>query len=496
MQTAAAPMPEVDPSPPARAGNRAFWPALAVLVVLGAALYGCRLGAWPWDIDELSSLEEMGLLDPSVHEAARTPDSIVTRLPRLVPVWYVVQGLALKVLPRDELGTRLLPGACGVLTVVLLFVWGWRQRGPLFAAALAMLAGGSHLMLWLSQQNRFYSLAMLLAVAALAAIWSRAKGWPAAAATAALTLLAVLTHNVLVVLFGIGAVAACAAWAIGWAPGRVAFRAGLAGGLAALVYWFHVRPIAGAWTGVGFAWTNPLVSFVAHVGAPTLALALLGSALALLVPGQRRTMAAWAGMTVGVLAFVAVVPWIMPVWNARYALLFSLPLWVTGALAVELVARRLLGPADSSPLAAVCWFGCVALLLAPKLASHFLDGTRHDYRQAAAVAAELAQGGKGEPGLSSVPILTNMELQTRCYLPERLRPVCRYWPPDGPLPPGEFIAVLGSNIWQTPPGFEGRRADLVAQIGRRRYDELSHVVRVYRVHGDGAPHPASVIPNP
>ncbi|HOM18997.1 MAG TPA: hypothetical protein PLQ00_16820, partial [Thermoguttaceae bacterium] len=121
-------------------------------------MYFYRLGHWPWDVDELSSLEEMGLLAPEIRSTAFHPESIVVRLPRLVPIWYSVQKLVLQWLPRNEWGCRFLSAICAMLGVMVLYGWGWRWRGPRFAAALALLAGGSLLMVWLAQQNRFYTM--------------------------------------------------------------------------------------------------------------------------------------------------------------------------------------------------------------------------------------------------------------------------------------------------------------------------------------------------
>jgi len=439
-----------------------------LLVTLGLHVY--RVADWPWDVDELSSLEELGLLDPSIHQPDRSPQSIVVKLPRLVPVWYAAQGLLLRCVPHDEMGTRVLSVVCGVATVVLVFLFGWQRRGLAFALALAILLDGSQLLVWLSQQNRYYTTATLFLAIATMAIWSELPGWKMIVATGVAALLAVFSHNLLVVAFGLGMVAAMVCYPLGWVPGRVALRAAVAGVLGAVVYVGYVRPIAGDWTGVGFAWTDPFRSFIAHVGVPTLALAGLGSAIALLDREERPTMAWWSVLTAGTILFVAITPWIMPVWNPRYALLFVLPLWMTGALGMEYVARRL-----PSRRQAAVWYGCVAVLLAPKLVSHYLDGSRHDYRLAAAVVAEHL-----EPGQT---VCANMELQTKYYLSRNLRPRVRFWTPDMRLPGESCLVVLGTNIWDPPPAFDGRPVEVVAQIARRRYDEVSHVVRVYRVSG-------------
>lgn len=407
-------------------------------------------------------------MDPGIHPAATAPESVTVRLPRLVPVWYAAQRVALRFLSHDEFGTRLVSVVCGVLTVLLLFLLGLRRRGLAFALAIVVLVDGNPLILWLAQQNRYYTTATLFLVLAMMAIWSQAAGLKMLLATAAATLLAVFSHNLLVVVFGLGMVAACVCYPFGWVPWRVLIRAVLAGLISAAVYLFYVRPLAGGWTGAGFAWTDPFRSFLAHVGVPTFALACFGSVACLRDRSQREEMAWWAVLAAGSVVFVALTPWIMPIWNARYALLFVLPLWITAAFAVEYVARHL-----QSPWKVVLWYGCVVILLAPKMASHFLDGSRHDFRQAAAVVA-----ARLEPGQA---ICTNMELQTKYYLPAELRPRVRYWAPGMALPKTACVVVLGTNIWDPVPAFDGRPAQVLAQIARRRYDELSYVVRVYRV---------------
>ncbi len=562
------------------AAKSTFWIGLLLVGLVCGAMYFYRLGYWPWDVDELSSLEEMGLLDTEIRTTVYHPESIVVRLPRLVPVWYAVQKLLLRWLPVDEWGTRFLSAVCAVLAVMVLYGWGWRWRGPLFAAGLALLAGGSMLMVWLAQQNRFYTMAFFWLVLAEATIWTKSRHWGWLLGAAVLTLLAVFTHNVAIVLFGLQAAVVIVGWLLGGASGACTVRATLAGLLAAGVYLFHVRPIAGNWTGAGLTWAPPWASFTAHVGVPTVVLALLGSAVALTAAKQRRHMAVWAGMTVGVLVFVLLVSRLMPVWNPRYSLLWVLPLWVTGALAVETVATALCrwgdplsgppaGPTTNgalekrnpllSWLLLAGWYGCVGLLLAPKWASHWIDGTRHDYRQTAHLVVQCLQeksflsslpglpgqndipfgasakdsvaparspplgseqrrsdipgvtpkGSRSIPpigpgGISweasaiptgaippvdpaAIPILTNMELQMLYYLPQPFRPHCRYWAPGMPLPPGECLVVLGGNGWEAPLALPGRTVQWIGLVGRRRFDELAHVVRIYWVAANKPP---------
>ncbi|MCS7306460.1 MAG: hypothetical protein NZ602_15295 [Thermoguttaceae bacterium] len=528
-----------------KAGRRTFWIGILTTGIVCGGMYFYRLGYWPWDVDELSSLEEMGLLDPEIRQVVLDPDSIVVRLPRLVPVWYTVQKFLLRWLPQDEWGTRFLSAVCAAGAVMVLYGWGWQWRGTIFAASLVLLAGGSMLLVWLAQQNRFYTMAFLWLVLAELAIWAGSPHWGWWVGTAFFTLLAIFTHNVVIVLFGLQAGVVMVGWLFGGASGPVALRAGLAGLLAAGVYLLHVRPIAGSWTGAGLTWAPPWASFAAHVGVPTVVLALMGSAVACLVEKERRQMAVWAAITVSVLIFVLMVPQLMPIWNPRYSLLWVLPLWITGAMAVETVATGLLrwaNPSSGQPtperwknstqlpywLLLVGWYGCVGLLLVPKWLSHWIDGTRHDYRQAAhlvvqwlqedvfisrlpiwsqpsQVAGNLAPGHSprrlsadgsspktseslpaGASGPRSnlsrpIPILTNMELQMRYYLPQPFRSQCRYWAPGIPLPEGECLVVLGGNGWEGPLAIPDRMVEWIGLVGRRRFDELSHVIRIYWV---------------
>jgi hypothetical protein len=73
------------------------------------------------------------------------------------------------------------------------------------------------------------------------------------------------------------------------------------------------------------------------------------------------------------------------------------------------------------------------------------------------------------------------------YLPQDLRrhlvvrtKVTRY-------PSSEFYLVTRANAWTPLPKFRERQVELLAELYRRRIDEFSHILRVYRV----APGPGS-----
>jgi hypothetical protein len=173
----------------------------------------------------------------------------------------------------------------------------------------------------------------------------------------------------------------------------------------------------------------------------------------------------WAMLFAGSLA-VFNVPVIN--WNPRYFLFFMPSMWVLAAHAVEFIARRVGGGA----LGAV-WYGCVIVLLLPSLASHYQDGSRHDYRQAAAVVLAHASDGQ--------PILSDDAETISYYLPEDARRRLRVRTKVTTFPQSEFFLVCRSNAWTPLPQIPDRRLELLAEIYRRRYDQFSHILRVYRV---------------
>jgi len=84
---------------------------------------------------------------------------------------------------------------CGILTSALVFLFAARWRGLWFAVALAIVQNGSQPFVYLSQQNRFYSLPLLLLTLALALMWSPRRGAIPIAGIALLTVMAVLSQQ-------------------------------------------------------------------------------------------------------------------------------------------------------------------------------------------------------------------------------------------------------------------------------------------------------------
>jgi len=267
-----------------------------------------------------------------------------------------------------------------------------------------------------------------------------------------------------VAFFGLAFVAACAAYLLGRVPVHLVLRTGTGAVVGALLYFLYLRPLIQGWSSTGNP-TPVLVSFAAYAGMPILSLSLVGCWLSLFRADEWPSLIWWAMLFAGSLA-VFNVPVIN--WNPRYFLFFMPAMWVLAAHAVEFIARRL----GRGALGAV-WYGCVILLLVPNLLSHFQDGSRHDYRQAAAVVLEHARDGQ--------PILSDDAETISYYLPEEARERLRVRTKVSRFPESEFFLVCRSNAWTPLPQIPDRKLDLLAEIYRRRFDQFSHILRVYRV---------------
>jgi hypothetical protein len=445
-------------------GGPPLWTVLLVLATV-TSLYWYRLGTWPWDHDEVLSQAEVGVVAPDTFPGPRDQ---VEKLARLLPVGALIQSSALRVLPHDELGARLVPTACGVAVVVWSFVLGWRWRGSLFAWSLLAMVGGSQLMIWLSKQNRFYPIALLGLLATTVQVLSPSRSPVRAVFGALLAALTMLTHALALVPLGLMAIASAAMAILARGSRTVLVRSWVVALAALLVYVTHSRPIIAGWISGTTGGTSPLVSLLAQVGIPTLAFALFGACA--VISGARAENSArwWTIVAVLSLLFAAAVPLLIRNWNPRYALFLAPPLWVVAALGVETVLRGL--PSSGLQVALLL---TVLTLQAPKLASHLLDGSRHDFRSAAAIIAQANSAG--------LPVYSNWPATLQYYMSSARPRQVADWPPPDAVNRYPCFVALGTNLWQPALAVPGARVTVLAEVRTRRLDEQSHVVRVYRV---------------
>lgn len=443
--------------------------AIVMTIAIVLQTYGMR--SWPMADDEVPSLVELGILHIGAEQFFSVPATQIGRLPRAVPVWYGFQRAAMRWMPQSEAGYRLPSVVCGLLTTLLLLTVAWRWRGPWFAAAAAIVLLGSQPFIYLQQVDRFYGLPLLLLLLTQVLIW-----WPGGrpgivAAVVVLAGLTVLAHNITVPVFGLGFLAALPLFVLRRVPRTVVVRSAAAAVVAAGIYVAYVRPLMLGWHSTGNP-TPVLVSFVAHAGTPALALGLLGAWLGL---SRRDTPALipWsAAVLAGSFCLFQLTAGSMS-WNPRYFLFYLPALWMLAAYAMAVVAERLGGGAT-----AAAWYAAVGLMLAPSILSHLADGSRHDYRR----AAEVIRAQHVE-----APILSDDAETISYYLPAELRQRLAVRTKVTTPPVESFFLVARSNAWMPQPSVPGRRIDLLAEISRRRFDQFSHVLRVYRVGPAEAP---------
>ena len=149
----------------------------------------------------------------------------------------------------------------------------------------------------------------------------------------------------------------------------------------------------------------------------------------------------------------------------EYTLLFLLPFWVLAARAVSGIGARL----GRGPLA-WSWYLAVALLLLPRVASYYQDGSRKDLRAASEFVNRYAAPGD--------PIYSNLPHVLQYYQPAK---TIGEWSDTKSLPAGVAYVVLASNGWDPPLQLHGKTVETLTRIGKRRFDEQAYVVSVYRV---------------
>ena len=418
------------------------------------------IGRWPWDHDEVQTLMEIGVAPMQQYPG---PPAQMERMGRLIPLWTSVQRTALKVLPVNEWGTRVLPSFFGALVVIVATIVAFRTRGRWFGWSTLVLLAGSMTLVWLSQQNRFYSLALLCStfVFISAAIDDERPIYDVLAALFAAA--AVLSHNLTLVIFGLAAMAAVVAWFLNWISMTAARRLVLSAAVTGVLYLVYVRPLLGNWISGGTGGTTPIVSFFAQVGIVPVALAALGGwqALTTRTEGWLRW---WTLVLVLGLVFVTTAPLTLKNWNPRYALFFMPPVWVLAAAGAATIAEAL------RPRTRAVWLLVVFALLLPKLGSHFIDGSRHDFRTAAQIIAREAP---------HAAVMSDWPGELQYYLEPLTGQKANYW--GGVANDTPVVVALGTNAWEPPLTLPGRTVRLLGQVARRRFDEQSHVVRVYLV---------------
>jgi hypothetical protein len=452
-------------------------PCLGLLLLAGGLRF-YRLGDWSLAGDETATFEEVDSL--LTHPPTVLKDQIDS-LPRLIPLAHGTLFVGYQLFGRSDFGCRVLPALLGAMNVALLYLL---LRGPL--GEMPALASALFFALWPehifhSQENRFYIPAefissLCMASGALAA-QRRSLGWMAIACLSAF--LAILFHTTLGLL-QIGLVISFTVANI-WdhRPGAW-FLLGLilvTSIGSRFLFTGYLMPIYRSWnfgSGWGYGPIQAVLASVVQLGLPVVLLAMLGAIFAIHERSpQGYYWVVWAGLWATVCLFLPR----MMIYQPSYAFAFAPPVCVLAGLAVARIYEAL---KPVAPVAAVAWFGLVFLLNAPSVLSHYVDGSRHDFRSAAWYVADHFREGDRIAAIS--PALLSY-----------YTPICHdaipltSWHPQPDLEaaaakPGRLWIVLGSS--RSGKGQELTRwlsehARLRAQFRKTRLDYYEYSVEVY-----------------
>ncbi len=396
-------LPELAPRPlathDAHQGPTAHLWLVVGLTVLAAALRLHQLGTWSFDGDEIFTLR----------------DSLVTRWPagpkallfflnyHLIRPWHAL----------DELGLRLLPAVFGIAAIPTMYVMTATMLGRRAGLVAALLLTLHPWHVYWSQFARYYSLVFLATtvfpVALLFAIRDRRAGWAVAGAVAFVA--GVLAHPSAAL-----PVAGIAAWALLTERRRLPRRWALVAALGAVavlvpIAW-HLSRIWRTWYGMGHNWGHQgaalLLSYVDGLSL-TLVLLALGGVAWLWSAGHRRLAYALIATVAVPAVFLVAASYIVSVSNSY--LLATAPV---AFMAAAWFIARLAEPGMAAGHGRLVSATCLAVALAagaPRLVSHYRDGSRPDLRAGAGYIAEHAAPGDA--------IVADQSQLVRYYLPGR-----------------------------------------------------------------------------
>jgi hypothetical protein len=364
----------------------------ALVVMLAGFLRFHRLGDWPFAGDEILTFPEVD----SLFE--RPPGSTVEqkdRLPRLIPLGYLVHYLDYQLFGRDEYGSRVLIALLGTASVAVIFFGLVPTLGSSTALAGATLTALWPEHLFQSQQNRFYAAAQLFALACMvtgALAVSRRSAWLALVSCVAAAA-ALLSHTLQGMLFGglFGAIAMAALAqkrSRAWKPLIVAGAASL---LAAAFFLLYLYPLAKGWNAAGTWWgygvTHSVLASINQLGWPVALFALVGTIYFVV----SRNSQGWYWVSWALLWAVATV--LLPLF-VTYHPAYVFPLATSAiVLAGTLIGRVFDFFESQSRLLAWTWMAAACACSLPSTVSYFSDGSRHDYRAAARYIHEYWKPG-------------------------------------------------------------------------------------------------------
>jgi hypothetical protein len=361
--------------------NRTYLALALAICTIAAGLRLYRLGDWPFAGDELATFQETDSLFR--RQASKSADQI-DRLPRLIPVGYVINYISYELAGRTEFGSRISSAVMGVISIAVLL---WLLPGAL--GQRAALCTGLLIALWPdhlfeSQNHRFYMTAALFCTLSMAlgalALRRRSSALTLAAVFAAY--LAILSHTVCGMLLPCLLAIFLVAPRTGiQGPSKAQIIILIQANLSAVILLVaYIYPIVRGWNQGetwGYGVGHSLAAALVQVGWPTALLAVLG----LLFLGKEDPSQAvcWTALGVSWIVATVALPFVIP-FHPGYLFPFAIPAFVLAGYGMAKLYEMLL-PQGRLLAATVAVAFCFLDL--PSVVSYYRDGSRYDYRAAA-----------------------------------------------------------------------------------------------------------------
>jgi 4-amino-4-deoxy-L-arabinose transferase-like glycosyltransferase len=354
---------------------------LLCILAMAAFLRFYKLGDWPFANDELATVEEERAFYSNDVASSATQKS---RLPRIIPLSYYLHQLNNSLFGRDEFGSRILMATFGAASVGAAFLLLDPLMGRPTAIATALLLAMWPEHIFQSQQTRYYIIVSFFSFLAilLGAYATRRPTVPLATVVCCLILFAVLCHtlmSVLLVLIFTGIVAGLYVERK-LLPKSVALLFLLTGLILAAFYFLYLKPLLSNWNSEaewGYGVVHSLLASVNSIGWTVALLAALGLLLWLKTPTAMNRY--WSICTLGWIAASAVLPLVVS-YHPAYVFPLSIGIIVAAGNAVGTIYEQL---RVKGSVIGVAWVGLACLGTFPSLVSHYLDGSRPDFRNAA-----------------------------------------------------------------------------------------------------------------
>lgn len=361
------------------------------IFVFAVAIRFYKLGEWPFVPDEIATIEEESLL---FGRSEIPNDHQYYRLPKIIPLAYLLHHIDYSMFGSDELGSRVIPALMSSICVLVIFLMINPLKGLPTAVATSLIFAVWPSHVSLSQQNRYYAAAAFFStICLLAGAYVADRRSIKMCFIACLALVAAVLCNTLTGAF-LGIVL------VGIIGGSFAERQNPPGvpimimGITAigllLLYWHYLRPLITGWNEgaeCGYSVTHAILGSVNLIGWPT---AVLGSAGTLFLLTQRSAQNwYWIASILGCAVATVLLPMFF-VFSPYHILPFSVSVVCVAGFFVgaqyEILSRK-------SRWVGIIWIIVPILLSLPSLLSHYRDGSRCDYRTAAHYVEEHWLGG-------------------------------------------------------------------------------------------------------